>query len=143
MSDLIRGWGWQVSPDNPAWQTLCQVTIACTSLGHHEIPRLFHAYAEHLERIARLEVQILSEQDDPESAATSLVAVTALGDIAVSALRRLAHEHFLSSSGSGTEHSPAREAGPGSRADSPQADATPGIHPARLHEVTTTVHEIK
>ncbi|MFE5629775.1 MerR family transcriptional regulator [Streptomyces sp. NPDC056470] len=143
VSDLIRGWGWQVSPDNPAWQTLCQVTIACTSLGHHEIPRLFHAYAEHLERIARLEVQILGEQGHPESAATSLVAVTALGDIAVSALRRLAHEHFLASAGSGTEHSSAREAGPGGRTDSPPADATPDTHPPRLHEIATTVHEIK
>ncbi|MFG2769670.1 MerR family transcriptional regulator [Streptomyces sp. NPDC048350] len=143
VSDLIRGWGWQVSPDNPAWQTLCQVTIACKSLGHHEIPRLFPAYAEHLERIARLEVQILSEQDHPESAATSLVAVTALGDVAISALRRLAHEHFLSSTGSGPEHSSAREPGPGRRAGVPPSGTTPDIPPPRLHEIATSVHEIK
>ncbi|MFJ3583473.1 MerR family transcriptional regulator [Streptomyces sp. NPDC090127] len=105
VSGLIRGRGWQVGPDNPAWQTLCQVAIACKSLDQQDIPRLFPAYAENLERIARLEMQILSEQDDPESAATRLVTVTALGDIALSALRRLAHEHFLSTAGSGADRS--------------------------------------
>ncbi|MEU9703315.1 MerR family transcriptional regulator [Streptomyces sp. NPDC047981] len=104
VSGLIRGWGWQVGPDNPAWQTLCQVAIACKSLDHQDIPRLFPAYAENLERIARLEMQILSEQEDPESAATRLVTVTALGDVALSAMRRLAHEHFLSTAGSRTDH---------------------------------------
>ncbi|MDT9687542.1 MerR family transcriptional regulator [Streptomyces sp. P9(2023)] len=108
LSGLIRSWGWQVGPDNPAWQTLCQVAIACRSLDHQDIPRLFHAYAENLEAIARLEMQILREQDDPESAATRLVTVTALGDIALSAMRRLAHEHFLSSTESDAEHAAPR-----------------------------------
>ncbi|WP_406724712.1 MerR family transcriptional regulator [Streptomyces sp. GD-15H] len=129
---LVHGWGWQVNRDNPAWKTLCQVAIACKSLGHHEIPRLFPAYAEHLERIARLEVQILREQDDPESAATSLVAVTALGGIALSALRRLAHEHFLSPGGSGAEHSvsPGTDGGRRERHRTPRRDEPPCIrHP--------------
>lgn len=108
VSGLIRGWGWQVSPDNPAWQTLCQVAIACKSLDHQDIPRLFPAYAENLERIAQLEMQILGEQEDPESAATSLVTVTALGAVALSAMRRLAHEHFPSSAAGGADRSAAR-----------------------------------
>ncbi|MCT4353749.1 MerR family transcriptional regulator [Streptomyces sp. Je 1-79] len=143
VAGLIQGWGWQVSPENPAWQTLCQVAIACKSLDHHEIPRLFPAYAEHLERIARLEVQILSEQDDPESAATSLVAVTALGDIAMSALRRLAHEHFLLSAGDTAEDSPSPGTGTGLRADAPPSGAPHGLHPPLLHEAAATVSEMK
>ncbi|MGW6567510.1 MerR family transcriptional regulator [Streptomyces sp. NPDC054975] len=105
VSGLIHDWGWQVSPDNPAWQTLCQVAIACKSLDHQDIPLLFPAYAENLERIARLEMQILSEQGDAESAAARLVTVTALGDVALSAMRRLAHEHFLSAGEGGAERS--------------------------------------
>lgn len=143
VSALIRTWGWRVSPDNPAWRTLCQVTIACKSLDHQDIPRLFHAYAENLEHIARLEMQILGDQDDPESAAARLVTVTALGDITLSAMRRLAHEHFLSSEGAGRgARCPAHTDGP---ADAPHPVAPPPgtdrpAHPDARPPLTSPPH---
>ncbi|MFF1683814.1 MULTISPECIES: MerR family transcriptional regulator [unclassified Streptomyces] len=85
---------WQVSPDNPAWQTLTQVLVTCEWLEQHDLPRLLETYAEALERVVDIEVQLLRRQPDPESAAASMVSGTVLGDVALSALRRLIHEHF-------------------------------------------------
>ncbi|WP_432167858.1 MerR family transcriptional regulator [Streptomyces sp. bgisy031] len=85
---------WQVSPDNPAWQTLTQVLVTCEWLEQRDLPRLLETYAEALERVVDIEVQLLRRQPDPESAAASMVSGTVLGDVALSALRRLIHEHF-------------------------------------------------
>ncbi|MFA3836813.1 MerR family transcriptional regulator [Streptomyces aureus] len=85
---------WQVSPDNPAWQTLTQVLVTCEWLEQRDLPRLLERYAEALERVVDIEVQLLRRQPDPESAAASMVSGTVLGDVALSALRRLIHEHF-------------------------------------------------
>ncbi|MEU8484365.1 MerR family transcriptional regulator [Streptomyces sp. NPDC048641] len=113
---------WQVSPDNPAWQTLTQVLVTCEWLEQHDLPRLLETYAEALERVVDIEVQLLRRQPDPESAAASMVSGTVLGDVALSALRRLIHEHFSCSA------QKLAETGDTSRGGS--ADAT-GRKPAR------------
>ncbi|MEV5613804.1 MerR family transcriptional regulator [Streptomyces sp. NPDC052225] len=85
---------WRVGADNPAWQTLTQVLVACEWLRQHDLLDLLGAYADALERLVAVEVELLRRKGDPETAATSMVSGTVLGDIALCALRRLLHEHF-------------------------------------------------
>jgi DNA-binding transcriptional MerR regulator len=93
-SRLAEQRGWRVNPKNPAWHTLTQVLVACEWLEQQDLLRLLESYAEALERVVAVEVQLLRDQPDAESAATSMVSGTVLGDVALSALRRLLHEHF-------------------------------------------------
>lgn len=56
---------WQVSPDNPAWQTLTQVLVTCEWLEQRDLPRLLETYAEALERVVDIEVQLLQPAARP------------------------------------------------------------------------------
>ncbi|CAM5385442.1 hypothetical protein STENM223S_05012 [Streptomyces tendae] len=85
---------WRVGADNPAWQTLTQVLVTCEWLRQGDLVELLGTYADALERIVTVEMELLRRKGDPETAATSMVSGTVLGDIALASLRRLLHEHF-------------------------------------------------
>ncbi|GAA3651361.1 MerR family transcriptional regulator [Streptomyces chitinivorans] len=97
--------GWRVGPDNPAWLTLVQALVACEWLGQRDLLEMIDTYAEALERVAEAEVRLIRARPDPESAAASMVSTTVLGDVMLSALRRLMHEHFSSA----VDHGPAAD----------------------------------
>ncbi|WP_093799208.1 MerR family transcriptional regulator [Streptomyces sp. Wb2n-11] len=91
---LAEARNWQVNEENPAWLTLTQVLVACEWLEQCDLLRLLDTYADALERIGEAEVALLRSRPAPDSAAAGMVTSAVLGDVALSALRRLIHEHF-------------------------------------------------
>ncbi|WP_138907357.1 MerR family transcriptional regulator [Streptomyces chryseus] len=87
---------WRVNAENPAWHTLTQVLVACEWLEQDDLVRLLDTYADALERVGEAEVALQRRQPDPDSATASMVTCAVLGDVALSALHRLVHEHYSS-----------------------------------------------
>lgn len=92
VDELIEQRGWQVRATNPAKQTLAGVLATLNRLGKPEPLTLLDDYAAAAETIATSDVKLLLQGDDVDGMAEALVVWTALGDVVLSALRRLAQE---------------------------------------------------
>ena len=89
---FIKRFGWEVGPDAPGHSRLVQVLAAMRSLGCEEAIDLFTPYADAAERLASIELDLLS-MDGENTDRGAAVARAMLLDEALSALRQLAQEH--------------------------------------------------
>lgn len=94
--------GWQVRPDSPARRDLAAVLAALRDLGPDSAPpvdtpaavdRLLTPYAAAAERIARSEIRNAPAGLTREQLVERVIAGSVLMERALTALRRLAHEH--------------------------------------------------
>jgi DNA-binding transcriptional MerR regulator len=91
---LVQRRGWRSVPTNPARQTLASVLATLRRLDQSaQLERLLDVYAEAAERIAEAETDTLLEDAEVDSLAERVVIWTALGDVLLSAMRRIAHEN--------------------------------------------------
>jgi hypothetical protein len=93
VDDLVERRGWRSVPANPARRTLASAVVALERLGEQDKLDLLDAYAEAAERVVAAEVEVLLRRPDVDSRAEGLVVWTALGDVVLSALRRVAQEN--------------------------------------------------
>jgi DNA-binding transcriptional MerR regulator len=89
---FIKRFGWEVGPDAPGHGRLVQVLAAMRSLGCQEAIDVFTPYAEAAERLAGIELDLLS-MDGENTDRGAAVARAMLLDEALSAMRQLAQEH--------------------------------------------------
>ncbi|KOX12432.1 MerR family transcriptional regulator [Nocardiopsis sp. NRRL B-16309] len=92
VDDLIARRGWHSVPTNPARRTLASALVALERLGQYDKLDLLDTYAEAAERIVAAEIEVLLRRPDVDSMAEGLVVWTALGDVMLSSLRRIAQE---------------------------------------------------
>ncbi|GAB2499990.1 MerR family transcriptional regulator [Nocardiopsis aegyptia] len=93
VDDLVERRGWRSVPTNPARGTLASVLVALERLGQQDKLDLLDVYAEAAERVVAAEIEVLLRRPDVDSMAEGLVVWTALGDVVLSALRRIAQEN--------------------------------------------------
>jgi DNA-binding transcriptional MerR regulator len=90
VDEFIDRLGWQVDRNSPGRGTLAHVLSALRRLGWDCDVEVFAPYADAAERVAAHEQECL-----PGDPAATLVARTVLFEVALAALRRMAHEHYL------------------------------------------------
>jgi DNA-binding transcriptional MerR regulator len=90
---LIERRGWHSVPTNPARQTLASVLAALRRLDQAaQLDHLLDAYADAAELIAKADVNTILEDAAVDRLAERVVIWTALGDVLLSAVRRVAQE---------------------------------------------------
>jgi DNA-binding transcriptional MerR regulator len=93
VSDLIAGQGWQSSSEGPAGRALTAVLASLRELGHPEASSLLETYVRACEQIAEADLAYMSDFAGVENMIERMVVGTVLGDAALVAIRRLAHEN--------------------------------------------------
>jgi len=94
VDDFIGRQGWTTSADAPGRNRLAQVVAALRQLGCQHAMDLFIPYAEAADRLADEELGLIpvdAEADDRAAAVTR----TILLDVAIAAMRGIAHEHHV------------------------------------------------
>jgi DNA-binding transcriptional MerR regulator len=108
VDELIQRQGWQVHSANPARRSLADVLAALKRLGHDDYLAVLDDYAGMTDRLAATDVDMILRRKDIDSMAEAVVILTALGDVLLAALRRLAHENWATRRFGNLEHSPER-----------------------------------
>lgn len=90
-SAWIQARGWQVNPLDPVIDDLERAWAACDDVGLGLDEERMSAYADHVEGVARIDVDTVPA--DPEGAVRQVVLGTVLVDPVLAALRRLAQQH--------------------------------------------------
>lgn len=85
--------GWNLGPDSPARDDLAAALSALRDLGWSVGPAAFSRYVPHADAIAEAEIAHLAGLPDRAAAVEATVIGTVVFERALSALRRLAHEH--------------------------------------------------
>lgn len=93
VAELSARQGWHSSGDSPAIQALAAVIVSLRELGHDELIAMFDGYARACEGIAEADVAYVAGFEKIEDMLERMVVGTVLGDAALMAIRRLAHEN--------------------------------------------------
>jgi DNA-binding transcriptional MerR regulator len=91
VDDLLRRRGWQVSEEAPARRRVAEVIAGLRRLDNGKQVDMIDGYAEAVERIAELDLDLV-QAADPETVVYRAVVGTILGDALIAGLRRLAQE---------------------------------------------------
>jgi DNA-binding transcriptional MerR regulator len=89
--ELVRGRGWKVDNDDPAYEVLVDLVAAMRALGEDDLLEILDTYAEAAEKIAAVDLAVVARRKDVESIIDGAVVGTVLGGSMLLALRRLAH----------------------------------------------------
>lgn len=89
--ELVRGRGWHVDALDPAFEVLVDLVAAMRALGEDDLLEILDTYAEAAEKIAAIDLAVVSRRKDVESVIDGAVVGTVLGGSVLLALRRLAH----------------------------------------------------
>lgn len=92
VDELITRHGWQVGPGAPARRTLADIIETLHQLGMTDILAAIDEYADAVETIAAIDLELVRRRGDPESMVLTAVLSTILGDAVLAALRRLAQQ---------------------------------------------------
>jgi DNA-binding transcriptional MerR regulator len=92
VAELITRRGWRAKANSPAGHTLAAVTAALRELGHDDLVRMHEVYAQACERIAKAELDLVATSEKVEDLVEAVAIGTVLGDAAIAAIRRLAHQ---------------------------------------------------
>ncbi|MPY80439.1 MAG: MerR family transcriptional regulator [Actinophytocola sp.] len=90
---LIERHGWQIADDTPELDVLAGIIVSARRLGHPHIADAFDNYCEAAAAIAEVEVGYVSELGTVENVLEGVVVGTVLGEAALAAIRRLAHQN--------------------------------------------------
>ncbi|WP_034270273.1 MerR family transcriptional regulator [Haloechinothrix halophila] len=91
---LIERHGWQIAEDTPELDVLAGIIVRARQLGHAHIADSFDTYCEAAESIADVDVGYVSGLGTVENVVEGVVVGTVLGDAALAAIRRLAHQNL-------------------------------------------------
>jgi DNA-binding transcriptional MerR regulator len=86
--------GWQVTPEAPAVALFAEALAAARSFWGPVGPEIFERYALAIDALARGDVEVLTEAEDPAETVRQVVVGTVVWDRAIIALRRLAADHY-------------------------------------------------
>lgn len=90
---LIDRRGWRVGSGAPGRLLLAEVLAALRRTGGDDIADLLDEYADAVERLAALDLEMVRRRAEPAAMVHGAVLGTTLGDTMVAALRRLAQEN--------------------------------------------------
>lgn len=106
VDELLDQLGWDVSPSAPDRHELAQTLASLRTLGRDLDATSFLPYARAVDPLAAQEVGSLSADVSPTEAVEHAVVGTVVYGAALSALRRLAHEHHSARRGGRDVHLP-------------------------------------
>lgn len=89
---LLRRRGWHIHDTSPARRALIDVCATLHQLGHDDIIDALDDYAEAVQPIAAIDVNLVKDQNSIAGMAEKVIVGTILGDSLLSALRQLAQE---------------------------------------------------
>jgi DNA-binding transcriptional MerR regulator len=92
VDDLLDRHGWTVGPNNPARAQLAAAVAAAEALGLGDALELLDRYAEAAYSVAEVDVELALSPATLDESTERMLVWTVVGDRAMSALRRLAHE---------------------------------------------------
>ena len=96
VDDFLNDLGWQVARDAPARRTLADTLLALRRRGRDAGPEVFRPYAAIADDLAEREVASLPAGGTRLDTLEAMVIGTVVFEAALTALRRLAHEHHSS-----------------------------------------------
>lgn len=88
---LVDGRGWRVDTHDPTLDVLIDLVAALRALGEDDLLEILDTYAEAAEKIAAIDLAVVSRRENLESIIDGAVVGTVLGGSMLLALRRLAH----------------------------------------------------
>ncbi|MFG2225732.1 MerR family transcriptional regulator [Streptomyces sp. NPDC048644] len=88
---LLRRRGWRVAPDHPSAEAMAVALAAIRGLGHGAFDEVLDSYADACERIAEADMAFAGHTTEVDRLTESVVVGTVLGDVVLTAMRRLAH----------------------------------------------------
>lgn len=92
VEEFIARRGWRVTRDNPSIGTAATVLATWRDLTQRDLGAILDDYADAIERIAAVDLAAVNSQGSVEDMVQVVVIGTLLGDVLLTALRRLAHE---------------------------------------------------
>jgi DNA-binding transcriptional MerR regulator len=92
VEEFIARRGWRVTRDNPSIGTAATVLATWRDLTQRDLGVFLDDYADAIERIAAVDLAAVTSQGSAEDMVQVVVIGTLLGDVLLTALRRLAHE---------------------------------------------------
>jgi DNA-binding transcriptional MerR regulator len=90
---LLARRGWQTHDNSPARRALIEVCTTLHRLGHDDIVAALDGYAEAIQAIAAIDVNLIKDQPSIAEMTEKVIVGTILGDSLLSALRQLAQEN--------------------------------------------------
>lgn len=96
VEELITRRGWRANPESSSGQALAAVVVSLRQLGHDDFLAVFDEYAAAYERSAEVDIDYVAEAKNVEDLVERMVVGTVLGDAALVAIRRLAHQNASS-----------------------------------------------
>jgi DNA-binding transcriptional MerR regulator len=90
---LLARRGWHVHDNSPARRALIDVCTTLRRLGHDDIVDAVDKYAEAIQPIAMIDVDLIRDQTSIAEMTEKVIVGTILGDSLLSALRQLAQEN--------------------------------------------------
>ncbi|MCP2248790.1 MerR family transcriptional regulator [Lentzea aerocolonigenes] len=93
VAELVAKRGWDVKETNPSQQAMTEVVATLLRLGQDHWLAVLDTYTDAAESIAERELAELAGRADIDDITERAIVVTVLGDVLLSALRRLAQEH--------------------------------------------------
>lgn len=88
---LVRSRGWQVASDDVEFEHLTELVATMRALGEDDLLEILDTYAEAAEKVAAIDIAVVSRRKDVESIIDGAVVGTVLGGSMLLSLRRLAH----------------------------------------------------
>ncbi len=92
VEELISRRGWRAEADSAPGRALASVLVTLGELGRDDFLAVYDEYAAACERIAEIDLGYVVAADKVEDVLERMVVGTVLGDAALVAIRRLAHQ---------------------------------------------------
>jgi DNA-binding transcriptional MerR regulator len=92
VEEFITRRGWRVTRDNPSIGTAATVLATWHDLTQRDLGAFLDDYADAIERIAAVDLAAVTSQGSTDDMVQVVVIGTLLGEVLLTALRRLAHE---------------------------------------------------
>jgi DNA-binding transcriptional MerR regulator len=93
VEQLIESRGWTANADAPAGRTLIHAVTTLHELGRADLADLLEPYAAMCAELAEIDVAAVSRGAGAEEVVEGMVIGTVIGEVMLSAVRRLAHQH--------------------------------------------------
>lgn len=92
VAEFLSRRGYELDLDHPAVRSLIAVLTTARRLGHQRFLAQFDPYGEACDRIADADLAYVANYTSRDDAVESMVVGTVLGDVALAAIRRIAHK---------------------------------------------------
>ncbi|TCO65568.1 MerR family transcriptional regulator [Actinocrispum wychmicini] len=93
VEELLERRGWHAEPLSPPGLALTAALTSLFDLGRGDLVSLVELYAEAVEKVAEVDVNLVNRDRGVEDLIEGAVVGTVLGEAIITSLRRLAHQH--------------------------------------------------